>query len=108
MGNVTELLGQSVWDSNGVWVGQVVDIRVIKNKGELQQAQTICGLVVSGRRGPLLRRLTGDRQGSLGWLAELLARVFYVGCTFVPWTDVIDYSGGEVHISTTRNTLTRA
>jgi sporulation protein YlmC with PRC-barrel domain len=102
MTNVTELIGQSVWDSNGVWVGQVVDIRVVKHKGELQQSQTVLGLVVSGRRAPLLLGLTRERR-----LARPLARAVYAGCTFVPWDCVTEWDEGEVHIDVLRKELNR-
>jgi sporulation protein YlmC with PRC-barrel domain len=108
MVSVTELIGQSVWDSNGVWVGHVVDIRVVKHKGELQQSHTVYGLVVSSRRAPLLLGLTRDRQGRAPWLSRALARVVYAGCTFVPWPSVIEYSAGEVHIDMLRKELNRA
>ncbi|MEU8363417.1 hypothetical protein AB0C27_46115 [Nonomuraea sp. NPDC048882] len=107
MASVTELLGQSVWDSNGVWVGFVVDIRVVKHRGELQQSHTVYGLVVSMRRAPLLLGLTRDRQGRSAWLSRTLARIVYVGCTFVPWENVLDYGGGEVHIDVLRKELNR-
>ena len=83
MATVTELIGQSVWDPNGVWVGHVVDIRLIKHKGELQQSATVCGLVVSAHRGKLLC-LTRDRHRRWGWFSRPLARVLYVGSTFDP------------------------
>ncbi|MFG1702956.1 hypothetical protein ACFLIM_07165 [Nonomuraea sp. M3C6] len=108
MASVTELIGQSVWDSNGVWVGFVVDIRVVKHRGELQQSHTVYGLVVSGRRAPLLLALTRERQGRSAWLSRALARLVYAGCTFVPWASVAEYGGGEVHIDVLRNELTRA
>ncbi|MGW0808805.1 hypothetical protein [Nonomuraea sp. NPDC002799] len=107
MASVTELIGQSVWDSNGVWVGHVVDIRVVKHKGELKQSHTVYGLVVSGRRAPLLLGLTRDRHGRAAWFSRTLARLVYAGCTFVPWAAVADYGGGEVHIATLRKELNR-
>ncbi|MGW4792220.1 hypothetical protein ACWEPC_07370 [Nonomuraea sp. NPDC004297] len=107
MASVTELRGQSVWDSNGVWVGFVVDIRVVKHKGELQQSHTVYGLVVSGRRAPLLLGLTRDRQDRSTWFSQALARVVYAGCTFVPWANVADYGGGEVHLDVLRKELNR-
>ncbi|MEO3871893.1 hypothetical protein ABGB18_24020 [Nonomuraea sp. B12E4] len=107
MTSVTELIGQSVWDSNGVWVGFVVDIRVIKHKGELQQSHTVYGLVVSSRRGPLLLGLTRDREGRASWFQRTVARLVYAGCTFVPWSCVADYGGGEVHIGVHRKQLNR-
>jgi sporulation protein YlmC with PRC-barrel domain len=107
MTSVTELIGQSVWDPNGMWVGHVVDIRVVKNRGELQQSQTVYGLVVSAHRGPVLLRLARQRHDRLGWLSKLIARVVYVGCTFVPWSGVENYGDGEVHISLFRKELTR-
>lgn len=106
MGSVTELIGQSVWDPKGVWVGHVVDIRVIKHRGELQQSATVYGLVVSAHRRPLLC-LTRDLHGRWGWFSRALARVLYVGSAFVPWSSVTDHSGGEVHISTSRKELSR-
>ncbi|WP_336208330.1 hypothetical protein [Nonomuraea sp. LPB2021202275-12-8] len=108
MASVTELIGQSVWDANGVWVGHVVDIRVVKHRGELQQANTVYGLVVSARRGPLLLGLTRDRHGRPPWVSRMMGRLVYAGCTFVPWAHVEDYSEGEVHISTLRQELNRA
>ncbi|MFC4114752.1 hypothetical protein [Nonomuraea zeae] len=107
MASVTELIGQSVWDSNGVWVGFVVDIRVVKHKGELQQSHTVYGLVVSSLRAPLLLGLTRDRHGRSAWFSRMLARIVYAGCTFVPWESVADYGGGEVHIDVLRNELSR-
>ncbi|TMR23129.1 hypothetical protein ETD86_09505 [Nonomuraea turkmeniaca] len=106
MARVTELIGQSVWDCNGVWVGHVVDVRMVKHKGEIQQSHTICGLVVSTRRAPLLG-LTRDRHGRVPWLSRALARMVYAGCTFVPWSSVADYTGGEVHIDVLRKELSR-
>ncbi|WP_188190688.1 PRC-barrel domain containing protein [Nonomuraea sp. SYSU D8015] len=107
MTTVTELIGQSVWDANGVWVGHVVDIRVVKHKGELQQSHTVYGLVVSSRRAPLLLGLTRDCQGRSPWLSRALARVVYAGCRFVPWSSVADYGDGEVHINVLRQELNR-
>ncbi|GAA2206153.1 hypothetical protein GCM10009850_016110 [Nonomuraea monospora] len=107
MASVTELIGQSVWDSNGVWVGFVVDIRVVRHRGELQQSHTVYGLVVSSRRAPLLLGLTRDRQGRSAWLSRTLARLVYAGCTFVPWENVMDYGDGEVHIDVLRKELNR-
>ncbi|HUR06162.1 MAG TPA: hypothetical protein VM347_26685 [Nonomuraea sp.] len=106
MASVTELIGQSVWDPNGVWVGHVVDIRLIKHRGELQQSATVCGLAVSAHRGKLLC-LTRDRHRRWGWFSRPLARVLYVGSTFVPWSSVADHSDGEVHISTAKHELSR-
>ncbi|MEU4578058.1 hypothetical protein ACBI99_33945 [Nonomuraea sp. ATR24] len=108
MANVTELIGQSVWDANGVWVGHVVDIRVVRNRGELQQASTVYGLMVSARRGPVLLRLTRDRHGRASWLSRAVGRVVYAGCTFVPWSQVEEYGDGEVHINALRRQLNRA
>ncbi|MEU5861087.1 MULTISPECIES: hypothetical protein [unclassified Nonomuraea] len=108
MATVTELIGHSVWDSNGVWVGHVVDLRVHKHKGELQQSQTVYGLVVSGRRAPVLLGLTRDRHGRSPWLSRTLARTVYVGSTFVPWAYVTDWTGGEVHLDVLKKELNRA
>ncbi|MFG1942401.1 hypothetical protein [Nonomuraea sp. NPDC048826] len=108
MASVTELIGQSVWDANGIWVGHVVDIRVIKNRGELRQANTVYGLVVSARRAPLLLGLTRDRPGRAPWMARMASRMVYAGCTFVPWTAVQEYGGGEVHLGALRRELSRA
>jgi sporulation protein YlmC with PRC-barrel domain len=107
MASVTELIGQSVWDSHGVWVGFVVDIRVVKHKGELQQSHTVYGLVVSSRRAPLLLGLTRDRKDRSPWLSRTLARAVYAGCTFVPWEHVADHGNGEVHIDVLRKELNR-
>ncbi|WP_219463479.1 hypothetical protein [Nonomuraea rhizosphaerae] len=107
MTGVTELMGQSVWDPNGLWVGHIVDVRVIKHRGELQQSATICGLVVSAVRGPVLLRVTRDRHGRWSWLAQLLSRVVYVRSAFVPWSSIVEHGDGEVHISTSRKELTR-
>ncbi|SDK14537.1 hypothetical protein SAMN05421874_105287 [Nonomuraea maritima] len=107
MASVTELIGQSVWDANGVWVGFVVDIRVIKHKGELQQSHTVYGLVVSSRRAPLMLGLTRDRDGGSTWFSQMVARIVYAGCTFVPWDNVHDYTEGEVHIDVLRKELNR-
>lgn len=108
MASVTELIGQSVWDANGVWIGHVVDIRVIEHKGEPHQAATVYGLLVSARRGPLLLGLTHDRDGRPSWLSRMAGRLIYAGCTFVPWTSVREYSDGEVHLSSLRRQLNRA
>ncbi|MEV1169669.1 hypothetical protein [Nonomuraea sp. NPDC049784] len=107
MSSVTELIGQSVWDSNGVWVGHVVDIRVVKHKGELQQSHTVYGLVVSSLRAPLLLGLTRERDDRPEWLSRILSRLAYACCTFVPWECIAEYGGGEVHISALRKELTR-
>jgi len=85
----------------------VVDIRVVKHKGELQQSHTVYGLVVSSVRAPFLLGLTRERQGRSSWLSRLLARIVYAGCTFVPWENVVDYQGGEVHIGVLRKELNR-
>ncbi|MER7361437.1 hypothetical protein [Nonomuraea wenchangensis] len=108
MATVTQLIGQSVWDANGVWVGHVVDIRVVRHKGELQQSHTVYGLVVSQLRAPLLLGLTREREVRSPWVSKALARVLYAGCAFVPWADVADYGGGEVHISALKGELDRA
>ncbi|GGS95035.1 hypothetical protein ACFFV7_22940 [Nonomuraea spiralis] len=107
MASVAELIGQSVWDFNGVWVGHVVDIRVQKHKGELQQSHTVYGLVVSGRRAPVLLGLTRDRQGRSPWLSRTLARTVYAGCTFVPWACVSEWTTGEVHLDVLKKELNR-
>ncbi|MFI7416954.1 hypothetical protein [Nonomuraea sp. NPDC049684] len=108
MATVTELIGQSVWDCNGIWVGHVVDIRAHKHRGGLQQSQTVYGLVVSGRRAPVLLGLTRDRQGRSPWLSKTLARTVYAGCTFVPWACVTDWTDGEVHLDVLKKELNRA
>ncbi|MBE1566284.1 hypothetical protein [Nonomuraea africana] len=105
--SLTALMGQSVWDVHGVWVGHVVDVRVVRNRSESMQSHTVIGLAVSARRAPLLLGLTRDRQGRLGWLSELLARVVYAGCTFVPWEVVKSSDTGEVHLRAERKELTR-
>ncbi|MEW9547616.1 PRC-barrel domain-containing protein [Nonomuraea sp. NPDC050783] len=108
MATVTELIGQSVWDANGVWVGHVVDIRVVRNRGELKRSHTVYGLVVSQRRAPLLLGLTREREGRAPWLAKTLSRVLYAGCAFVPWPHVADHGGGEVHLGVLKDQLQRA
>ncbi|MEU8247585.1 hypothetical protein [Nonomuraea sp. NPDC048916] len=108
MASVSELIGQSVWDVDGIWVGHVVDIRVIRHRGELQRSQTVYGLVVSANRGPIMLGLTRERPGRRGWLSRLVARMVYAGCTFVPWSAVDDYGEGEVRLSAGRKELTRA
>lgn len=105
MTGVSELMGQSVWDCRGVWVGHVVDVRVIKHKGEMRHS--VYGLLVSGLRGPVFMGLTRGREGRFGWLSEWLARVVYVGCTFVPWDAVDAYGEGEVFLKATRKELSR-
>ncbi|NRQ38423.1 hypothetical protein HII36_42340 [Nonomuraea sp. NN258] len=107
MASFSELIGQCVWDTNGVWVGYVVDVRVVKHKGELQQSNTVYGLVVSARRGPLLLGLTRDREDRFAWISQLLGRLVYAGCTFVPWSAVADYGDGEVHLHAVRKELSR-
>ncbi|MFE3453175.1 hypothetical protein ACFXJ8_30055 [Nonomuraea sp. NPDC059194] len=107
MVGLTALMGQCVWDAEGVWVGHVVDIRVVRNKRESMQSHTVMGLVVSVHRAPVMLGLTRDRQGRLGWLSEVLARVVYAGCTFVPWEMVASSDTGEVHLRAQRKELTR-
>lgn len=109
MVGVNGLMGQSVWDARGIWIGRVVDVRVIKNREErsMQQSHTIYGLVVSVRRAPVMLGLTRDREGRLGWLSSLVARVVYAGCTFVPWESVASSDSGEVHLTSTRKQLAR-
>ena len=61
MAGVGDLIGQSVWDSEGVWVGQVVDVRMARNRKAnfgMQQQFTVSGLVVSHRRAPVMLGLT--------------------------------------------------
>jgi hypothetical protein len=101
MASVTELIGQSVWDADGVWIGHVVDIRVIKHRDDLQQAATVHGLLVSARRAPL-------PLGLPSWLSRMTGHLIYAGCTFVPWASVREYSDGEVHINSRRQELNRA
>jgi hypothetical protein len=100
-------MGQHVWDSQGIWVGQVVDVRVVRNRGGLQEACTVYGLVVSSLRGPVFLGLTRDRQGSFWWVSELIAKIVYTGCKFVPWDSVDDYGAGEVFLKATRDDLNR-
>ncbi|MBB5079871.1 hypothetical protein [Nonomuraea endophytica] len=104
---LTELMGQSVWDSQGIWVGHVVDVRVVRNKGGLQESHTVYGLVVSAIRGPVFFGLTRDREGRFGWVSEAVAKVVYTGCTFVPWEAVEDYGDGEVILKTVKKELSR-
>ncbi|WP_327086951.1 hypothetical protein OIE66_32170 [Nonomuraea sp. NBC_01738] len=104
---LTELMGQSVWDAQGIWVGHVVDVRVVKNKGGLQESHTVYGLVVSAVRGPLFFGLTRDRQGRMHWLSDVIAKIIYTGCTFVPWDTVEEYDGGEVILKATKKDLSR-
>ncbi|MGV9307740.1 MULTISPECIES: hypothetical protein [unclassified Nonomuraea] len=104
---MTALMGQSVWDARGVWVGYVVDVRVVRNRDESMHSHTVMGLVVSAHRAPVMLGLTRDREGSLGWLSELLARVVYAGCTFVPWDAVDSSDTGEVHLTALRKELSR-
>ncbi|MEV0594180.1 hypothetical protein [Nonomuraea cavernae] len=108
MASVSELIGQSVWDVDGIWIGHVVDIRVVRHRGELQRSQTVQGLMVSASRRPIMLGLTRDRPGRRGRLSGLVARLIYAGCTFVPWSAVEEYDEGEVHLSAGRKELTRA
>lgn len=104
---LTALMGQSVWDAQGIWVGHVVDIRVVKNRDESMQSHTVMGLVVSARRAPVMLGLTRDREGRPSWLSRMLARVVYAGCTFVPWDVVASSDTGEVHLVAHRRELSR-
>jgi sporulation protein YlmC with PRC-barrel domain len=100
---VTELIGQSVWDADGVWVGHVVDIRLAKREGN----RSVHGLVVSGHRAPLLLGLAREQEGHALWLTRALARVVYAGCVFVPWSSVVDCGEAEVRIGVPKKDLVR-
>lgn len=104
MTGFTELIGQSVWDVHGIWVGHIVDIRAVKDRTGLQQTHRIYGLVVSARRAPVMLGMTHGRES---WLSILLGRIVYAGCHFVPWDTVSEYGEGEVHIKAARKELSR-
>ena len=99
-----DLIGQSVWDSRGIWVGQVVDVTMVK---DLEESSTVPGLVVSATRAPMLLGFSRDPDGLLGPVGEFLSRILYKGSRVVPW-DVIESSDtGEVLLKEPRATLRR-
>ncbi|MEU0518736.1 hypothetical protein [Streptosporangium sp. NPDC006007] len=99
MAGVGDLIGQSVWDSEGVWVGQVVDVRMARNRGGgfgMQQRFTVSGLVVSQRRTPVMLGLTRDPGSRANWLFKLAFRAFYSGSSIVSWDAVASTGSGEI------------
>ncbi|WP_433253275.1 hypothetical protein ACQPYK_09610 [Streptosporangium sp. CA-135522] len=99
MAGVGDLIGQSVWDSEGVWVGQVVDVRMARNRRGtfgMQQQFTVSGLVVSHRRSPVMLGLTRDPGNRTSWLFKLVFRVLYSGSSFVSWDAVAATGNGEI------------
>ncbi|SDG55518.1 hypothetical protein SAMN05421505_105144 [Sinosporangium album] len=110
MAGVGDLIGQSVWDSTGVWVGQVVDVRVVKSRGTgfgVHEEFEVRGLIVSANRAPILLGVARDPGGRMSWFVHLLQRLLYAGSTYVPWEAVASTGGGEVMLSTRRGTLQR-
>lgn len=107
MTGVRELMGQSVWDAHGVWVGYIVDVRVTRSKETGLQSHTLMGLLVSANRAPFLLSLTPEREGTFEWVARAATRILYAHCTYVPWEIVTEYGDGEIHIEAARRDLDR-
>lgn len=107
MTGVKELMGQSVWDAHGVWVGHIVDVRVKRSRDTGLQSHTLMGLLVSANRAPWLLSVTPEPDGSFGWISRLATKVLYARCTYVPWEIVDAYGDGEVHIKGSRKDLDR-
>ncbi|GII91320.1 hypothetical protein [Sinosporangium siamense] len=110
MAGVGDLIGQSVWDSTGVWVGQIVDVRVVKDRAAtfgMQEQFEVLGFFVSAYRAPILLGVTRDPGGRMSWFTQLLVRVLYAGSNYVPMEDVASSGGGEVMLSRPRRALQR-
>ncbi|WP_031159019.1 hypothetical protein [Streptosporangium roseum] len=110
MAGVGDLIGQSVWDSEGVWVGQVVDVRMTRNrKGNfgMQQQFMVSGLVVSHRRAPVMLGLTRDPDNRTSWLFKMAFRLLYTGSSLVSWDAVASTGNGEIMLRKPVKTLER-
>ncbi|MDP9860833.1 MULTISPECIES: hypothetical protein [Streptosporangium] len=110
MAGVGDLIGQSVWDSEGVWVGQVVDVRMRKNRRAdfgMQQQFTVSGLVVSHRRAPVMLGRTRDPGNRTSWLFKLLSRTLYTGSSIVSWDAVASTGNGEITLRKPAKALQR-
>jgi hypothetical protein len=99
---IADLIGQSVWDCHGVWVGQIVDVKMIKaHRGRfgLREGPQIAGLVVSSTRAPLVLGLVRDPEGRLNGSAQVITRILCLGSKIVPWDAIASAEGGEVLLS---------
>ncbi|MBO3744504.1 hypothetical protein J5X84_00395 [Streptosporangiaceae bacterium NEAU-GS5] len=99
-----DLIGQSVWDSRGIWVGQIVDVTMIKN-GE--ESTAVTGLVVSATRAPMLLGFSRDPDGHLTRVGEWVSRILYKGSRVVPWDVIETADTGEVVLKEPRSSLRR-
>lgn len=114
MSGVADLIGQSVWDCHGIWVGQVVDVRMLKERKarfrlrfRQRENSDVAGLIVSSTRAPLLLGLTRDPHGRLSGSAQFIARILCTGSKIVPWDAIVSSGDGEVLLCRPSRTFRR-
>ncbi|GIH27036.1 hypothetical protein Aph01nite_53460 [Acrocarpospora phusangensis] len=95
------LVGQSVWDVRGVWVGHVVDVKMIRQRtGWFRKPEEpeSAGLLVSCVRAPLLMGIHRDANGKLTGLLQNLTSLLYARSKVVPWDLIESSDTGEIHL----------
>ncbi len=105
-----ELIGQCVWDVRGVWVGHVVDVRMVtgsRNPFKKSTEPETAGLVVSATRAQFLLGVHRDASGRVNGALQQLTRLLYARSLIVPWDLVETSDTGEVHLKEPREVLTR-
>lgn len=102
---IAELLGKSVVDSDGVFVGRVDDVQLDRFDADQRKPLTVHGLVIGN--GGMAVRLGYFRHGVKGpWLLKSLAGlVERKRARFVPWPDVADWREDNVVLRIERTQL---
>ncbi|WP_283133808.1 hypothetical protein [Rhizohabitans arisaemae] len=102
---MSDLIGHSVWDAGGQWVGHVVDVRLkARERFGMKKDFQVIGLIVSAVQTPgglLSRRGEIRTDGFLGVLARILDRT---RC-YVPMHAVSSSDTGEVLLNARREDL---
>ncbi|MEO3858873.1 hypothetical protein [Acrocarpospora sp. B8E8] len=96
-----DLIGQSVWDSRGIWVGHVVDVKMIRERrGWFRKPEEpeSAGLLVSRNRAPFLLSVYRDANGKLTGALQNFTRLLYAHSKVVPWDLIESSHTGEIHL----------
>ena len=104
---LSDLLRSEVFDSEGVRVGHVHDVRLVREGpmlGSFGAAFAIDGLIVG--KGSFGSRLGFDRSEMTGpWVLKALFRRFHSSSRFVPWQTVVALEERKILISATAKEL---
>ncbi|GAA0429555.1 hypothetical protein Acor_40390 [Acrocarpospora corrugata] len=96
-----DLIGQSVWDIHGIWVGHVVDVKMIRERSSWfrrpDEPET-AGLLVSCNRAPWLMGVHRDANGKITGTLQNFTRLLYAHSKVVPWDLIESSDSGEIHL----------